>query len=168
LSSHIVKKLGIELDCLGLFIGLDTHTHGCLDDFWRSLNGHVRILDLVIILVGHLSQVRVDVVEAFFVLLKDKIVVVLVHLGNLSLLFQLFLFDTQSWLVFLLLGGLWGQARWNIWLLDLLWPWNKRLGFCVEEIFSWVADKISCSLKNEALEAADNSSTLRLDSTDRL
>lgn len=63
----------------------NVHAHCRFDDFRGSLHSHVRVFDLSVVLVGHLPQVRVDVVEALFVLLKDEIVVVLVHLSNLPL-----------------------------------------------------------------------------------
>ena len=48
-----------------------------------SLDRHVGVLDLRVILVGHLAQVRINIVEALLVSLEDQIVVVLIHLSNI-------------------------------------------------------------------------------------
>jgi hypothetical protein len=61
------------------------HTHGSLNDLWGSLNCHISVFDLVVVLVSHLSEVWVDVVEALLVFLEDQVVVILVHLRDLSL-----------------------------------------------------------------------------------
>ena len=67
------------------------HPHGCLDDLWRCLNRHVSIFDFIVILVSHFSEIRIDVIKTLFVFLEDEIVVILIHLANLSLLVQLLL-----------------------------------------------------------------------------
>lgn len=51
-----------------------------------ALDREVSILHLLVVFVGHLGQVRVDVIEALLVLVKNQIVVVLVHLRDLPLL----------------------------------------------------------------------------------
>mgnify|MGYP006893302588 CR=1 FL=1 len=108
---------------------LDVHAHGCLDHFRACLDCHVGILDFLVILVSHLSQVRVDVIEALLVLLEDKVVVVLIHLRDLSLLLKC-LVSWVNWSSWLVRGGEGVEVKWagNNVFFHLFWlKW-----FCIK------------------------------------
>lgn len=115
------------------------HTHGGFDDFWRSLDSHVGILDLVVILVGHFSQIRIDVVETLLIFFEDQVVVVLVHLRDLSLLFQqIELLDLFWCLASLVDGLLFHEAEVDCWSLG----WTGILGFG----FEWLGVEVEKAL----------------------
>jgi len=108
------------------------------------LNCHVSILDFRIVLVRHLSQIRIDVIKTLLVFLEDEVVVILIHLTDLSLFVQLLLHGINWSLVgfrrvFFLEGK---RSKVVLDALVLNTFWHEWLGVKIEKVLAQVANQI--------------------------